>query len=1350
MKTWMDGRRNYVQNIIAGHVPTTNPPIAVVMGEPRSPTPLTSATLFVSGTNVTQYRYSLNGGALSSATPIATPITLAGLTNGSNVVSVIGAGSNGIWQVTPTLSKTWVVNTTWPAVRINEVFAYNSTAFNHNGTFPDVIELYNEGNTTIDLSGLRLSDKLTSPGKYTFPSGTTLAAGAWLAVYANNSDGTPGIHTGFGLDQDGEGVFLFNKTSAGGALLDSVEFGAQLADYSLGRLGNGGEFVLTQPTPGATNIVQAVADPRNLKINEWLADSSQLFPNDFVELYNPSSLPVALGGLYFTDNPIGAKTKNEIPALTFMGANSFFKFIADSDPEQGAAHLNFKLPAEQGLIALLEHDLETIDVILYGPQREDISQGRTPDGGSNIVLFVTPTPGTVNSVSATACTVTTASHNFVTLTNVWRFNQSSNLDAVNWQATNYNDATWLSGPGLLAAENNATINSLIHTTLTAPDSPPGGLTAGHGYYFRTTFELTEQPADFLVSAYLDDGAIIYVNGAEAKRVRMGAGSITNGSFSSGQPSGGDTTSPDSFTLPISFFHLGTNTIAVEVHQSDAASSDVVWGMTLDGTILVTNCGQSAVVLNEVFANNVSLTNTAGRAPDWVELYNGGTNAVDLGDLSLSDSTATPRKWVFPPGSSIAPGNFLVIDFDDGLPASSTNTGFGLGASGDAVYLFKRPADGGGMIDSVIFGLQAADFSIARNVDGVWALSLPTRDTANVTAGLGNPSALKINEWRANSTGDDWVELFNPDPQPVDLSGLAMSDNPSRRNKSPFPPLSYIAPNGFLKLTADSSRAKGADHLDFALSSSGGFIGLFWPIGTQIDTVSYGAQALGNSQGRFPDGSTNLVTFTITQSPGAPNFLPLPNLVINEVLSHTDPPLEDALEIQNVGPSAVDLGGWYLANSDQNLRKYLIAAGTIIAPGGFKVFYENQFNTASANALVPFTFNSAHGDEAHLSQTDGAGNLTGYRARVKFDAAANGVSFGRFVTSAGEDFAAMSRRSFGVDNPSSVTQFRGGLGATNPYPLVGPIVISEIEYHPTNHFNGDTNAAEFVELQNISGSAVPLFDPAATTNTWRIAGGIDFTFPTNQSLAANARLLLVSFDPSDPSELAWFSATYSVPTNVAIYGPYSGALDSAGDNLKLLKPDPPQTAPHPDAGFVPYILVEHVDYLPATPWPTNGIATGASLQRATAGLFANEPLNWFNAAPTAGTGPADADADGLPDYWEIAHNLNPLDSTGINGAQGDADGDGQPNLSEFLSGTNPRISIDVLKLSSVGIRTNNLVFSVPTLSGYSYSVLYRGNLTNSAWQKLLDFPADASPATREIIDPLSGPARFYRVTTPAWP
>jgi hypothetical protein len=84
----------------------------------------------------------------------------------------------------------------------------------------------------------------------------------------------------------------------------------------------------------------------------------------------------------------------------------------------------------------------------------------------------------------------------------------------------------------------------------------------------------------------------------------------------------------------------------------------------------------------------------------------------------------------------------------------------------------------------------------------------------------------------------------------------------------------------------------------------------------------------------------------------------------------------------------------------------------------------------------------------------------------------------------------------------------------------------------------------------------------------------------------------------------------------VFGPFLGRLDNAGETIVLSRPDRPQQAPQPDAGYVPYIEVERINYLPGLPWPV--LLMGESLQRITASNYGNDPGNWVAAIPSAGS------------------------------------------------------------------------------------------------------------------------------------
>lgn len=350
-------------------------------------------------------------------------------------------------------------------------------------------------------------------------------------------------------------------------------------------------------------------------------------------------------------------------------------------------------------------------------------------------------------------------------------------------------------------------------------------------------------------------------------------------------------------------------------------------------------------------------------------------------------------------------------------------------------------------------------------------------------------------------------------------------------------------------------------------------------------------------------------------------LPAP-VIITEVLSHTDTPLVDAVELFNPAGTNVDIGGWFLSDDLATPKKYRIPDGTVLRSGEYLAFDERQFN-ANANSPASFAF-SAKGDQAYLFSGDARTNLTGYVFGREFGAAESGVSFGSYTNSLGREF---------------FTAQRGRtLPGPNSGPLVGPVVISEIMYHPPDLSNGGDNTFyEYIVLKIITNTNVPLYDPLFPANTWRMRGDVDFDFPTNVTLPPNQALFLVNFAPADNDKQQAFRAKYALPAQALCFGPYGGKLDNSSGTLKLTKPDAPVQ------GEVPYVLVETVDFSDSAPWSGGADGTGASLQRLHPSKFANDPTNWIAAAPMAGDSlghgappsitahPIGAEVVGLTDY-----------------------------------------------------------------------------------------------------------------------
>ena len=851
-----------------------------------------TAAAFPSGSGWTHYKSRIDGGAWSAETPIATAITLSGLANGVHTVEVVGKNDAGFFQDDVAFganaritSASWTVDTGYvppPAtngVRINEVLASNTETVNFGTAFPDIIELHNAGSAPVNVSGWGLTDTTALPFKYTIPALPDIAAGGFLVIYGSNSGSVPVPKTGFGLKAGGDTLTLTRSAAAGGGVADVVPFGNQLADSSIGRCVDG-SWELCRPTFGSANVLANRGAVGGVVINEWLTAAVVLNPTDFIELYNPSTLPVNVGLGYLTDNPSDWPQRHQIRQLTFIAPGGYVSFKADSDPGQGPDHLNFKLDPLQGEIGLFDDSIALIDNVVYGPQSSDVSEGRTPNGTGLIATFSQPTPGGPNPTVVGTFGVSTV--NLIPAAQAWKYRSNGTDHSAAFYPIAFNDSAWASGTQLLYIETAALTNSegFLKTTALPPDTAnPTPTRPYNTVYFRTHFTYSGPLTGVTLTAKImcDDGALIYLNGVEATRVRMPAGTINYASIATGNVS--DAT-VETINIPTTNLVVGDNVLAVEVHQEHAlgvqTSSDITWGMKLDATVVVPS-GNIPVVLNEVLPINATLQNPDTSYVGWIELHNTSASAFDASDMSLSDNTGAPRKFVFAPGTNIPAGGSIVVQCDPLLAASATNTGWVPGGDGGVVALYHTLANGGGLHDSVAYGRQIPDFSVGRSPDGTgpWALCVPTRAAQNTAAGLAALTGIRLNEWLAQpASGADFLELYNPGALPVALGGNYLTDQLTNKSKHLIPPLSFIAGSGAARWQAWIADNSGATpgHVNFTLDPGEG-LGLYTPAGTALDTVAIGTPTTGQSGGRIPDGSSSLSS-ALLPTPAAANAFPV--------------------------------------------------------------------------------------------------------------------------------------------------------------------------------------------------------------------------------------------------------------------------------------------------------------------------------------------------------------------------------------------------------------------------------------------------------------------------------------------
>lgn len=470
---------------------------------------------------------------------------------------------------------------------------------------------------------------------------------------------------------------------------------------------------------------------------------------------------------------------------------------------------------------------------------------------------------------------------------------------------------------------------------------------------------------------------------------------------------------------------------------------------------------------------------------------------------------------------------------------------------------------------------------------------------------------------------EFLELLNRGSRPVDLSGASFASGISYT----FPTSFVLQPSARAVIcrnrTLFQSRYGAVGALlpgtySGALNNGGENLILSDALGQPLAQIKYGVEGDWPARPAGNGGSLELVdpsgdpaspgnwraSAEYLGSPGIAGTGPRNRVVVNELLAHTDPPLEDVVELFNRTDQPIDLGGWFLSNELTDPFRYRIPAGTVIPPRGFRMIYEHQFNLLEPGpGRTAFTFGAARGGVVTLLSADSQGVPRSWEDVQEFPASPNGVSFGRHPDGEGP-FLLMQRMTLGtgIDNsmdPLLLNLFRQGLGGTNAPHAVGPVVFRRLRHA------APAGEIEFVELQNISSRAVPLYDPAYPTNGWRIEGGIGFTFSEPQTMEPGARWILAN--TNNPAAVR---RVLGLPDSQVVLGPYTGQLSSEGERLSLLRPDPPQLPPRPDAGFVPYYVVEQLDYRSEPPWPPEATAIDRCLGRRVPGDPSYLVSNWM--------------------------------------------------------------------------------------------------------------------------------------------
>jgi len=211
---------------------------------------------------------------------------------GSHVWIVRGLNSAGI-PLAGAERQVRVTNqdTTAPAVVINEVVSRNTGGILNCGLrYDDWIELYNPSDRTVDLAGFSLTDSLTDPRRWVFPTGARIEPRAYLLIWADGGENEcqdNQLHATFRLSADGEELGFFGPD---GKLLDSVVIPQLGPDQAVGRDpdGTAGTWrLLERPSPSASNapdrlVVTTVRDGTGIRLR-WTSAQGATYRIEFTE-----------------------------------------------------------------------------------------------------------------------------------------------------------------------------------------------------------------------------------------------------------------------------------------------------------------------------------------------------------------------------------------------------------------------------------------------------------------------------------------------------------------------------------------------------------------------------------------------------------------------------------------------------------------------------------------------------------------------------------------------------------------------------------------------------------------------------------------------------------------------------------------------------------------------------------------------------------------------------------------------------------------------------------------------------------------------------------------------------------
>ena len=447
---------------------------------------------------------------------------------------------------------------------------------------------------------------------------------------------------------------------------------------------------------GALEVPPVEVDTPDVVINEFLAASenccgSDIFDGnteDFVELFNYGTEPININGWGFSDTDGVVTTTAPDTSITPGG----FLVLWYTGDNNGFPEINEKLSSDGETIYIADADGNPMISYAFGSQTDDVSYGRNPDGSETWEYFSIPTPGASNVIENSP-------------PGPFSLIYPEAYDTLSINLENQNDSTNFSWEESVDPDGDSVqyifqfygidIVSMVGPVFTR--------------FYEHTLDNTELPlannfiADILIDFYADvvDTTFLF-------------------SLSESLPLVWGVTSSDGID----------NYGDVILYNEETNTNGFYLDVDISGYYYeIPEIDTPDVVINEFLAANENCCiSPDGNTEDFVELYNFGTDTININGWGFSDTNGEVATTA--PDTNIVPGGFIVLWFTGdttGFPEIDSK----LSADGETIYI--TDADGNPMI-SYDFGPQTDDVSYGRNPDGseTWEyFSNPTPGTSNI-------------------------------------------------------------------------------------------------------------------------------------------------------------------------------------------------------------------------------------------------------------------------------------------------------------------------------------------------------------------------------------------------------------------------------------------------------------------------------------------------------------------------------------------------------------------------------------------------------------------------------------------